>query len=81
MQLSSISDAEDFQCYKDCKGLNSTFISIGEKNHISISSVVNIFDQFVSMNPKMLPRVLSIDEFYLEKTWSNKFVSIFIDPK
>lgn len=50
-----------------------------KKNHISLSSVINIFDQYVDMKPGHLPRVLSIDEFYLGKTWKNKFACIFID--
>lgn len=74
-----ISNATIMQVLKDCKRLNYTFTSISEKNHISPSSVVNIFDQYVSMAPLQLPRVLSIDEFYLGKTWSNKFACVFID--
>lgn len=74
-----ISNATIMQVLKDCKRLNYTFTSISEKNHISPSSVVNIFDQYVSMAPLQLPRVLSIDEFYLGKIWSNKFACVFID--
>ena len=74
-----ISNATIIQVLKDCKRLNYTFTSIGEKNHISTSSVVNIFGQYVTMYPGSLPRVLSIDEFYLGKTWDNKFACIFID--
>jgi len=59
--------------------LNYTFSSIVEKNHISSSFVVNIFDQYVDMKPVHLPRILSLDEFYLIKTRINKFASIFID--
>ena len=74
-----ISNATILIVLKDCKRLNYTFSSIAEKNHISLSSVINIFDQYVDMKPGHLPRVLSIDEFYLGKTWKNKFACIFID--
>ena len=67
------------QVLKDCKRLNYTYTSIGEKNHISTSSVINIFDQYVDIRPLPLPKVLSIDEFYLGRTWNKKFACIFID--
>lgn len=79
LQKQRISNATILVVLKDCKRLNYTFSSIAEKNHISPSSVVNIFDQYVDMKPGHLPRVLSIDEFYLGKTWKNKFACIFID--
>lgn len=63
-----ISNATILIVLMDCKRLNYTFSSIAEKNHISPSSVVSIFDQYVDMKPGHLPRVLSIDEFYLGKT-------------
>ena len=74
-----ISNATILSILKDCKRLNYTFSSIAEKNHVSPSSVVNIFDQYVDMKSGHLPKVLSIDEFYLGKTWKNKFACIFID--
>lgn len=74
-----ISNASILTILKDCKRLNYTFSSIAEKNHISPFSVVNIFDQYVDMKSGHLPKVLSIDKFYLGKTWKNKFACIFID--
>lgn len=78
-QKQRISNATILVVLNDCKRLNYTFTSIAEKNHISASSVVCIFDQHVDMKSGHLPRVLSIDEFYLGKTWKNKFACIFID--
>lgn len=74
-----ISNATILQVLKDCKKLNYTYSSIGEKNHISATTVIHIFDQYVDMKPMPLPKILSIDEFYLGKTWKNKFACIFID--
>lgn len=74
-----ISNATIFQVLKDCKRLNYTYSSIAEKNHISATSVIHIFDQYVDMKSSPLPRVLSIDEFYLGKTWKNKFACVFVD--
>lgn len=74
-----ISNATILQVLKDCKRINYTFSSIAEKNNISLSSVVNIFDQYVDISPGTLPYVLSIDEFYLGKTWKNKYACVFID--
>lgn len=78
-QRKRISNATILVVLNDCKRLNYTFTSIAEKNHISPSSVVNIFDQYVDMQSGHLPKVLSIDEFYLGKTWKNKFACIFIN--
>lgn len=74
-----ISNATIIQVLKDCKKINYTFASIAEKNNLSPSSVVNIFDQYVDISSGRLPYVLSIDEFYLGKTWKNKFACVFID--
>lgn len=80
-QKQRISIATIMQVLKDCKRLNYTFSSIAEKNHISPSSVISIFDQYVDIKSGHLPKVLSIDEFYLGKSWKNKFACIFIDWK
>lgn len=64
---------------KGCKRLKYTFSSIAEKNHIFPSPVISIFNQFIDMEPSHLPKVLSIDEFHLDKSWKNKFACIFID--
>lgn len=74
-----ISNATILQVLKDCKRANYTFTSIAEKNHLSASSVINIFDQYMDIFPGKLPYVLSIDEFYLGKTWKNKYACVFID--
>lgn len=64
---------------KDSKRINYTFSSIAEKNFISVSSVVNIFDQYVDIKLDLLPKVLSVDKFYLSNTFANKFAYIFIN--
>lgn len=74
-----ISNATVIQVLNDCRRINYTFSSIADNNHISVSSVVNIFDQYVDIKPGALPVILSIDEFYLGKTWKNKFACVFID--
>lgn len=78
-QNNRISNATIHFILKDCKRLNYTFTSIAEKNNVSTSSVINIFDQYVDIKSSPLPKILSIDEFYLGKTWKNKFACIFID--
>lgn len=78
-QRDKISNATIVQVLKDFKRCNYTFTSIAEKNHISISSAVNIFDQYVDMQPGVLPRVLSIDEFFLGRTFKEKFACVFIN--
>lgn len=59
--------------------MNYTFTSIAEKNSVSVSTVVNVFDQYIDISSGHLPRVLSIDEFYLGKSWPDKFACIFIN--
>lgn len=74
-----ISNATVIQILKDCKRCNYTFTSIAEKNGVSPSTVVNVFDQYIDMKPGHLPRVLSIDEFYKGRKWKDKFACMFID--
>lgn len=76
---SKVSNATIMQVLKDLKRCNYTFTSVAEKNNISASTVINIFDQFVDMQPGHLPAVLSIDEFYLDGTFDDKFACVFIN--
>lgn len=76
---SKVSNATIMQVLKDLKRCNYTFTSVAEKNNISASTVINIFDQFVDMQPGHLPAVLSIDEFYLGDTFDDKFACVFIN--
>ena len=79
VSFSKISNATIMQVLKDLKRTNYTFSSVAEKNNVSVSTVVNIFDQYVDMQPGHLSRVLSIDEFYLGNGFRDKFACVFIN--
>lgn len=79
VSFSKISNATAIQVLKDLKRPNYTFSSVAEKNNISVSTVVNIFDQYVDMMPGRIPRVLSIDEFYLGNGFKDKFACVFVN--
>lgn len=74
-----ISDATIASILKDCKRNNYTFTSIAEKNNVSASTVVRVFDRYIDMRPGHFPRVLSIDEFYKGRKWKDKFACMFIN--
>ena len=57
-----------------------TFKQIAEKYHISISTVINLFDEQVKILPKgNLPRILCIDEYHFETSKDSKYVCVLID--
>lgn len=63
----------------DLKAPQETFKSIGERYHISPSTVVNIFDRHVSFPRHPLPRILSIDEVYVPTSEGNKYLCVLMD--
>lgn len=65
----------------DLKKPSETFTSVARRHNISPVSVASIFDKYVKMSRKKLPRILSIDENYAFHSLDlkSKYVCILID--
>ena len=57
----------------------NTFSSVAFELNISVTSVVNIFDQLVDNTRLVLPEVLCIDEIYYSRHASYKYCCVFVD--
>lgn len=58
---------------------NQTFCSTSKLYHLSNTTVVNIFDNYVNPIRKTLPRVMSIDEIYNKGQFSAPYSVILFD--
>lgn len=59
----------------------NTFSSAAHLYHISIKSVINIFDSFIDAKRRRLPEVISIDEFYKARNSKYKYACLLYDFK
>ncbi|WP_438600109.1 transposase family protein [Faecalibaculum rodentium] len=60
---------------EDLRSPNETFASVGERHHVSATTVMKIFDMCVSYPvPVKLCRVMQIDETYSFKSDDSKYV-------
>ena len=64
---------------EDLKNFNETFSSIGNRYHISPTSVCSIFDQHVDIPRKRLPEYINFDEVYAFKSEYSKYVCVLLD--
>ena len=76
-----ISAATIYSVLADLKNPNETFKSVGERYHLSTSSVINIFHRYINTPRATLPAVLSIDEVYVPTSDRNKYLCILMDFK
>jgi len=60
---------------------NLNYDYIAKEVGISKTSVINIFDQYVSLHRVKLPQVLSIDEIYAKKLTVSKYCCILYSPQ
>lgn len=63
------------------KDYNQTFSSVSRLMNISVSQVIEIFDQYVQIERKPLQEVICIDEFYFSKHSKDKFACLLIGFK
>jgi len=63
------------------KDFNHTFTDTSELFHISIQSVIDIFDQAVDAKRRILPEVICIDEVYTNKMNKYKYACVLLDFK
>lgn len=62
----------------EIKRYNHTFSEIAGALNISVTKVINIFDEYIQIERKKLREVISIDEFYFSKYSRNKFAFMII---
>lgn len=63
----------------DLKSPQETFRSIGQRYHMSASTVISIFDRHVDIPRLPLPRILSIDEVYVPTDEGNKYLCVLMN--
>lgn len=63
------------------KDYNQTFSSVSRLVHLSVTEVIEIFDQYVQIERKPLQKVICIDEFYFSHHSKNKFACLLIGFK
>lgn len=63
----------------DLKPYNATYSSIARSYGISVTKVVDIFDAFVDIKRKPLPRILLVDEFYFSRKKYYKYPAVLMN--
>lgn len=63
----------------DLKPYNSTYSSVAKKYGVSVLSIINLFDTFVQIERKPLPRVLLMDEFYFSRHSKYKYACMLMN--
>jgi transposase len=64
---------------QDLKKANETFTSVSTRYRISPTTVAHIFDAFVSVPRKRLPKFLTVDEVYAFRNNKSNYVCVFVD--
>lgn len=59
----------------------ATFSEIGERYHISATSIANIFDNHVSISRRPLPECLSLDEVFAFKSDHSPYICVLLGYK
>lgn len=67
------------QVLKDLKDYNETFSSVARRYHISPATAAYLFDDHVSLPRKPLPEMISFDEVYAFRNYSEKYVCVLLD--
>ena len=63
----------------DLKPYNSTYSSVAKKYGVSALSIINLFDTFVQIERKTLPRILLMDEFYFSRHSKYKYACMLMN--
>lgn len=61
------------------KDFNETFSSVARRNHITPTTVCDIFDKHVQLSRNPLPEIISIDEVYAFHSLHSKYVCVLLD--
>ena len=63
------------------KDFNHTFTDTAQLFHVSIQSVIDLFDQAIDAKRRQLPEVICIDEVYTNKMNKYKYACVLLDFK
>jgi transposase len=77
----SISLLTKMNVLEHLKNPSHTFTSAANAFHISIQSVINIFDAHIEAKRRTLPEIISLDEFYKSKGSKYKYACLLYDFK
>ena len=68
-----------YNVLRDLKNPADTFKSVAQRNHISSTSAMSIFDRHVQISRRKLPEYLNIDEVYSFKSENSSYVCVLLD--
>ncbi|WP_249028574.1 ISL3 family transposase [Tannockella kyphosi] len=68
-----------YNVIEEFKSPRATFSDVAARYHISTTSVINLFDQHVSVSRKTLPRYLCLDENYAFKYDKSNYCFVLVD--
>lgn len=74
-----VSVATVYNVLNELKRPEATFSYIGDKYHMSASSVANIFDKHIQPHRRKLPECLCFDETYAFKSRDSDYVCVLLD--
>lgn len=64
---------------RDLKSPNETFTSVAKRYNLSVSTVINIFDEHVRISRRPLPECIGIDEVYAFKSHNSQYICVLVD--
>lgn len=76
-----ISAATVYSVLTDLKNPNETFKSVGDRYHLSSTTVIKLFDQYIDTPRGHMPYALNIDEVYIPTSDKDKYLCILLDFK
>lgn len=76
---SRVSIATVSNILRDLKSPNETFTSVAKRYDLSVTTVINIFDEHVRISRRPLPECIGIDEVYAFKTHDSQYVCVLVD--
>ena len=74
-----VSVATVYNVLQELKRPEATFTSVGEKFHLSPSSVATLFDKHIQISRRTLPLCLSLDETYAFKSDGSDYICVLLD--
>lgn len=64
---------------KELKNPRMTFSMVADSCHVSITTVMRVFDEYVGIPKRELPTILCIDEVYAVKYTQNVYACVLVD--
>lgn len=74
-----VSVATVYNVLRELQRPEATFKYVGDKYHMSASSVANIFDKHIVIGRRTLPTCISFDETYAFKSENSDYICVLLD--